>query len=283
MKLPLEQQAIRARAFHPLGTFVEFPEADAEKSVPERFEKIAKQFPDHIAVKTRTQALTYDELNGRANRLAHELLSRRGLVAEPVALFLSERSDVVVAYMAVLKAGKFAVVLDPLAEVSRSSHIVKDCGAHVMIVDQDTNCVGTKLVPDECMILSLTPFRSDLSRTNPEVPIPSEAMAYLRYTSGSTGNAKGAIRTHRHVLHDAMGLINQLHLGSADVLTTLSPVSLGKHLLGPLLCGASFCPLTAQKEGLVLLLQWLRKERTTVYHSFPTALRHFLNYLSHQR
>jgi acyl-CoA synthetase (AMP-forming)/AMP-acid ligase II len=78
-------------------------------------------------------------------------------------------------------------------------------------------------------------------------------MAYLRYTSGSTGSAKGAIRTHRHVLHDAMGLINQLHLGSADVLTTLSPVSLGKHLLGPLLCGASFCPLNVQKEGLVLL------------------------------
>jgi acyl-CoA synthetase (AMP-forming)/AMP-acid ligase II len=73
---------------------------------------------------------------GAPNRLAHELLARRGSVAEPVALYLGERSDVVVAYMAVLKAGKFSVVLDPLVDVNRSTHIVKDCGARVMIVDQ---------------------------------------------------------------------------------------------------------------------------------------------------
>ena len=138
MKLPPEQQAIRAKAFHPSGTFVEFPEADAEKSVPERFEKIAQQYPDRIAVKTKAEALTYDELNGRANRLAHELLARRGSVAEPVALYLGEWTDVVVAYMAVLKAGKFSVALDPLADANRSTHIVKDCGARIMIVDQDT-------------------------------------------------------------------------------------------------------------------------------------------------
>src|SRR5690242_18174712 len=100
MKLPPEQQAIRATAFHPSGTFVEFPEADAEKSVPERFEKIARQYPDRIAVKTRAEALTYAELNGRANRLAHELLARRDSVAEPVILYLGEWTDIVVAHIA---------------------------------------------------------------------------------------------------------------------------------------------------------------------------------------
>src|SRR5262249_20387265 len=144
-----------------------------------------------------------------------------------------------------------------------------------------TNGAGAKLVSDECTIVSLTSLRPDLSETNPAVQILPGAMAYLRYTSGSTGNAKGAMRTHRHVLRDAMGLINQLHLGSADVLTSLTPGSIGKHLLAALLCGAaSFCPLNAQKkEGLVLLPDWLRKERTTVYHSFPTALRYLLSSL----
>ena len=78
MNLPPEQQAVRAKCFHPSGTFVEFPKADAERSIPERFEKIAQQYPDRVAVKTRAEALTYDELNRRANRLAHELLARRG-------------------------------------------------------------------------------------------------------------------------------------------------------------------------------------------------------------
>ena len=280
MKLPSEQQAIRGKAFHPSGTFVEFPEADAEKSVPERFEKIARQYPDRIAVKTRAEALTYNELNGRANRLAHELLARRGSIAEPVILYLGEWSDVVVAHMAVMKAGKFTVALDPLAEANRSTHIVKDCGARIMIVDQDSSGAGAKLVAGECTIVSLAPFRSEPSATNPEVAIPPEALAYLRYTSGSTGSAKGAIRTHRHVLHDAMGLINQLHLCSADVLTSLTPGSIGKHLLAALLSGAaSSCPVNVQKEGLVLLRDWLRRERTTVYHSFPTALRYLMNSL----
>jgi acyl-coenzyme A synthetase/AMP-(fatty) acid ligase/acyl carrier protein len=279
MKLPPEQQAIRARAFHPSGMFVEFPEADAEKSIPERFEKIARQHRDRIAVKTRAEALTYEELNGRANRLAHELLARRGSVAEPVALYLGDWTGVVVANMAVLKAGKFSVVLDPLADAGRSTHIVKDCGARVMIVDQDTDGAGAKLLSDECTIVSLTPLRSDLSQRNPGVHISPEALAFLRYTSGSTGSAKGAMRTHRHVLHDAMGLINQLHLGSADVMTSLTPGSIGKHLLAALLCGASSCSCNIQKEGLVLLRDWMRKERTTVYHSFPTVLRYFLNSL----
>jgi non-ribosomal peptide synthetase component F len=66
MNLPPEQQAIRAKCFHPSGTFVEFPKADAERSISERFEKIAQQYPDRVAVKTRAEALTYDQLNRRA-------------------------------------------------------------------------------------------------------------------------------------------------------------------------------------------------------------------------
>lgn len=198
---------------------------------------------------------------------------------EPVTLYLGEWTDLVVAHMAVLKAGKFSVPLDPLAEANRSTHIVNDCGVRVMIVDEDTNGASAKLVSDECMIVSLTPFRSDLSATNPELRIPPEANAYLRYTSGSTGNAKGMIKTHRHVLQDTMDLINEFHLCPADVVTNLRLGSIGKHLLEALLCGACFSPLNARKEGLVRLLDWMRKERTTVYHSFPTALRYFLNSL----
>src|ERR1044071_9320598 len=200
MNLPPEQQAIRARAFHPSGTFVEFPEADAGRSVPERFEKIASQYPGRTAIKTNAGTLTYVELNERANVLAHELLAGRGPIAEPIALYLREWIDVFVAHMAVLKAGKFTVALDPLAAVSRSTHIIKDCGARIMIADQHTTEAAAKLVSDECAILSLSSFHTEPSHTNPGLQIPPEAMAYLRYTSGSTGSAKGAMRTHRHVL-----------------------------------------------------------------------------------
>jgi non-ribosomal peptide synthetase component F len=231
-------------------------------------------------VKTRAAALTYEELNGRANCLAHELLALRGSVAEPVALYLGEWIDLVIAHIAVLKAGKFSVPLDPLAEADRLTHIVNDCRARVMIVDEDTSGASAKLVSLECMIVSLTRFRSDVSATNPEVKILPEASVYLRYTSGSTGSAKGTIKTHRHVLQDTMDLVNEFHLCPADVVTNLRLGSIGKHLLEALLCGACFSPMNARKEGLVGLLDWMRNERTTIYHSFPTQLRYFLNSLS---
>ena len=58
-----EQEAIRAKCFHPSGMFVEFPKEDIETSIPDRFEHIVRQYAHRSAVKTRDNSLTYDELN----------------------------------------------------------------------------------------------------------------------------------------------------------------------------------------------------------------------------
>jgi non-ribosomal peptide synthetase component F len=60
----------RCRCFHPSGSFVEFKKEAIEQSIPERFEKIAHEYPARLAVKTKHQALTYDELNRASNRIA---------------------------------------------------------------------------------------------------------------------------------------------------------------------------------------------------------------------
>ena len=70
VKLPLDQHAIRAKSFHPTGTFIEFPKAEIEQSIPERFAKIVAKCPDRLAIKTRNHQLTYAELNDAANRVA---------------------------------------------------------------------------------------------------------------------------------------------------------------------------------------------------------------------
>jgi non-ribosomal peptide synthetase component F len=81
--LPPEQEAIRAKCFHPSGTFVEFKEKEIEQSIPERFEKMVRQFPNRIAVKARDQSVTYAELNAMANRLARTIVARRGPGEKP--------------------------------------------------------------------------------------------------------------------------------------------------------------------------------------------------------
>jgi len=279
-KLPPEQEAIRARCFHPSGSFVEFPKEDVETSIPERFEKIVRMYPDRIAIKTRARQLTYDKLNRRANRLAHDLLARGGSVPEPVGLFVDHWDALVVGHLAVLKAGKFSLALNPAAEVNRTAHLLSDSGVRVMIVDESTTEAAHGLVPEGFSVINLNELGHDLSEGNPMVQIPMEACAYIRYTSGSTGSAKGAIKTHRNVLKAVMDFVNNFHLCPDDRITLLTFASIGKHLFKALLTGARFCAFDDRKEGLIHLADWLRQEEITVYYSFPTALRYFVNGLS---
>ena len=101
MKLPPEQEAIRAKCFHPSGAFVEFPKKDVETSIPERFEKIVRAYPHRLAIRSKTRSLTYEALNEFANRLARAILARRPQANEPIALLLEQGAFSLAAILAV--------------------------------------------------------------------------------------------------------------------------------------------------------------------------------------
>ena len=88
--LPPEQEAIRAKCFHPTGAFVEFTKDETEQSIPERFEKIVRLHPQRLALKLGDEALSYEALNRAANQIAHAILAKRGKQDEPVALLLGD-------------------------------------------------------------------------------------------------------------------------------------------------------------------------------------------------
>jgi non-ribosomal peptide synthetase component F len=77
-RLPPEQEAIRASCFHPTGTFVEFQKEEVEQSIPEKFEKIVRQYTERIAINTKTQTLTFDVLNKAANHVAWTIYQHFG-------------------------------------------------------------------------------------------------------------------------------------------------------------------------------------------------------------
>ena len=89
-KLSPEQEIIRLKCFHPTGKFLEFTTEEAERSVPERFEKIVRLHPQRLAVKEGNRSLTYDELNQTANRIARAILARCGDDNECVALLFEQ-------------------------------------------------------------------------------------------------------------------------------------------------------------------------------------------------
>jgi hypothetical protein len=79
------------QSFHPTGTFVEFAKEEIEQSIPERFEKIVRMYPERIAVKTRNAALTYEALNKAANRVTSAILAEIGEGQQAVALLINIR------------------------------------------------------------------------------------------------------------------------------------------------------------------------------------------------
>jgi amino acid adenylation domain-containing protein len=278
--LPPEQQAIRDKCFHPSGTFFEFPIEDVETSISARFEKIVGMYPERIAIRTKTRQLTYGALNRQANRIAHELLAQRGAKSEPIALLVDQWDALVVGHLAILKSGKFSLALDPAGELERTTHLLRDSESQVVIVDQETISSVDELVSKNCLVINLNELMPNLSEDNPNIHVSTEAYSYVRYTSGSTGNAKGAMKSHRHVLKDVMDFVNHFHICPDDNVALLSFASIGKHLLSALLTGARFCPFDARKEGLIHLADWLRQEQITFFYSFPTAFRYFVNGLS---
>jgi len=91
-ELPPDQRAIRAKCFHPAGTFVEFEREELNQSIPAHFEKIVVQYPHRLAVKMGDRALTYRELNSAANRVESSLNAvRPWKPLRPLGGFFSKR------------------------------------------------------------------------------------------------------------------------------------------------------------------------------------------------
>jgi len=278
--LPPEQEAIRAKCFHPLGTFIEFPKEEIEQSIPERFEKIVRFYPDRLAVRTKSRALTYDELNKAANRLARAILTQRGQGQEPVGLCLRDGVQLITAHLAVLKAGKFSLGLDPSASPDRRAHLLRDSQAPLVVTDAETGPIAHHGVNREQQLINMDEAVSSTGEQDLGLSISPHDYSYLRYTSGSTGQAKGALKTHRHVMHAVMNATNYFHICAADRSLLLSRSScLGKYAFEVLLNGATLCPFYIADEGLAYFADWLIQEQMTIYNSFPTAFRHFLSAL----
>ena len=280
--LPPEQEAIRAKCFHPSETFVEFEKEDIEQSICARFERQARMYPERIAVKTRTDELTYNALNRAANRVARAMLARRGTGEEPIALLLPQGVSVIASILGVLKAGKFYVPLDLSYPEQRTAYMLADSEAELVVTNTQNLSLAKELARNGCEVLNFDEPDLNLSTDDLNLSISPDKLAYMIYTSGSTGQPKGVIQTHRNVLHDIMNYTNAFHICREDKLITLTAYSFAdtaRSTNGALLNGASLYPLDVREEGLAHLAEWLIQQEITIYRSVPTTFRHFITTL----
>ncbi|GAA3093427.1 non-ribosomal peptide synthetase [Streptosporangium carneum] len=161
------------------------------------FQKAAAATPDAVAVVAGDDTLTYAELNGRANRVAHWLIGRGVGPEDIVALALPRSPDLVVALLGVLKAGAAYLPLDPDYPAERIAYMIEDAAPRCLVTDASGPETDIpRLVLDEA-------GKQELERspdTDPALSLDPSAAAYVIYTSGSTGNPKGVVVTHENVV-----------------------------------------------------------------------------------
>jgi amino acid adenylation domain-containing protein len=275
--LPPEQQAIRDKCFHPSGTFVEFPIEEVETSIPARFEKIVRMYPERVALKTKDRSLTYDSLNKLANRMANELLARCGFGQRPVALLLSKNVHQYTAILGVLKAGKMYEVLEPSYPAARIRFILNDLQTTLLVTDSAHFSLAQSIAQEGEQIFNIETLDLQLPAENLDLSISPDAMAWIHFTSASTGQPKGVIQNHRNVLNRVRRETNNYHICSDD--RFIFPASRGGDMFTALLNGASVCPLDIRKEGLDRLEQCVNDDEVTVYASVTSMFRYFVNHL----
>nr|UXE44170.1 linear gramicidin synthase subunit D [uncultured bacterium] len=261
----------------PSNSFTKFGADELEQSIPERFERIVAKYPNRVALRARDCAITYKELNETANRLARTILKHCGPEPGPVAVLLGQNASSIVAILAVLKAGKFYVPLDPGHPRSRNSHILVDAQTSIVIGNNHSCSLASELLPDvDC--LNIDAIDRSICANNIDLPISADALAYVIYTSGSTGQPKGVMQSHRNVLHKIMVYTNSVRISPDDRLALIYSYSSAgsvRDIFAALLNGALLLPYEIRNQGWVPLADWLMHEEITVYNSAATVFRHF--------
>ncbi|MET8624494.1 amino acid adenylation domain-containing protein [Kitasatospora sp. NPDC004669] len=154
----------------------------------------AAEHPDRLAVRAGTDSLTFAELEERAGRIAGLLRAHGVGVESPVGILMGRSVSLAPAIVGVLKAGGYYVPMDPAYPAQRLQGMIEDCGARVVLTDQDVAVDGL-VYPAGVQLVPVTD--ADGCEEAPAAALTRDNLAYAIYTSGSTGTPKPVQVTHR--------------------------------------------------------------------------------------
>ncbi len=244
------------------------------------FEAQVKRNPHAIAVVFEGQALTYQELNQKANQLAHYLQKLEVKPEVLVGICLERSLEIVIGLLGILKAGGAYVPLDPAYPQERLSFILADTNTPVLLTQEK---LVNRLPKHIRRVVCLDADWDNIAQESSENPVSSmilDNLAYVIYTSGSTGNPKGVMSNHQGISNRLLWMQDTFKLTAYDRVLQKTSFSFDVsiwELFSPLLAGANlFLAKPGGHQDTNYLVELIAEQQITIVHFVPSMLALFL-------
>jgi len=264
------------------------------------FQEQVKKRADKIAVKAGEYALTYGFLHRYSSQLAHIIRETGSTTTthkeKAAALLLGHDESMIAGILGVLKSGMVYIPFDPTYPEKRLTYMLKDANASLIITNNENIDLAQKLsnnVPEPVTIINLDKLEEHTPGADREDGEDAEdmdikreprQMAYILYTSGSTGNPKGVVQTRENILYFIDNWVRRFSVSDSDRMAQFASFSHDgavPDIYSSLLNGATLYPFDVKrKANIEAPSEWLTREKITIWHSVPTWYRYFVNTLT---
>jgi amino acid adenylation domain-containing protein len=241
------------------------------RTITQLFESQVERAPEAIALSYRDETLSYRQLNQRANRLAHYLLSLKLSGNAIIGICMDRSADMIAGLLAILKAGGAYLPLDPDLPPERWQQFLADAQVPALLTDR-----SLKRPVDNITVIDTEAQKAHFAWQSIDNPRPANSpsdLAYVNYTSGSTGRPKGVAIRHQNVTSLLFG-IDYVSLGADNVLLHMAPTHFDAttfEIWGALLHGGR-CVLFPGKLAALSKLKHLLEREAVSTLFLTTAL-----------
>lgn len=256
---------------------------NVQGTIPAQFARVVEWLPEQIAVcQADGETLTYASLAKEAGLVTNFFVSELSETQTSIPVLYNSQKRLIHLLLGIVNAGHMYSAISGQEPADRIAKTLKDLDAPLLVVsDLGLMALARQVCPVGMKIIS-----SDEARSKVESPVrvnlSPDSCAVITFTSGSTGEPKGILRTHKMILHLASTYQEQFNFGVETRMLAMRPYGASaslNELFTPLLSGASIVPFDLREDGLNQLSRVLKEQRVTLMRPPIQALRTFLEIL----